>query len=218
MTLNELTTQFTGLFNRRDLTSNTALVTSFINQAIMRVQRELRVPAMEKSVLVTIAAPYKGLVIPNDMLELIQIMPQATDNLQSLPQRSITRALVAAQTTGAPQMYARQGGVWVLGPSPSVGDVIRVDYYAELTPLVNPTDTNVMSIIAWDLIVYAALSITADWFNDKRGPGFEARYGQIRDAIQEQADWDALDGQAAVMPAYRFPSDGNDYTDWYGAW
>jgi hypothetical protein len=56
-----------------------ALITTFINQAIMRIQRELRVPFMEKQILYTIPSSYTKLAIPSDMLELIAIMVD-TDN------------------------------------------------------------------------------------------------------------------------------------------
>jgi hypothetical protein len=206
MTLSDITAQFTSLMNRRDLTANTSLVTTFIDQGLMRIQRELRVPAMEKSVLMTIDAYYTGLVIPSDLLELIQIIPQAT-NAQKLRKCDISRALQLAQTKGIPEEYCRQGGMWILGNSPSAGDVIRVDYYAELQGLVNPTDTNVVSLIAWDLIVYAALVQAAIYFKDKRAADFEIQYQQTLAALQAQSDEDDTSGGAEVMPAYSYPQD-----------
>src|SRR6187455_2195525 len=134
MTRSELTTQFTGLMNRRDLTANTALVSTFIDQAIQRVQRELRVPAMEKTVEITIPADYDGLEIPNDLIELISITPTATS--VRLRKKSIDVVKQAALTTGCPTMYARDGASWILGPAPIEDDVISVKYYAETTPLV----------------------------------------------------------------------------------
>src|SRR5262249_33922198 len=128
MNLSDLTTQFTGLMNRRDLAANTTLVTNFINQGLMRIQRELRVPAMEKTVLVTLGSPYNGLVIPNDLIELISIIPQSSSVQKRIDKVDLTRAMGAALQNGTPEVYARQGGAWVLGPSPSPGDVIRIDY------------------------------------------------------------------------------------------
>lgn len=219
MTLDEMKSQFTGLMNRRDLTANTALVSTFMNQAIMRVQRDLRVPAMEKSVNVTIASPYSGLVIPSDLLQIKQIVPAATQ--QKVRKVDLDRALIAAQYPGTPLIYARQGGVWVLGPYPAAGDVIRIDYYAEMPALINGTDENTISTIAWDLIVAAACSAACAYYVDKRrgttvGPdgkiidGFEGDYNRILMQLQDQADEDTLSGDAAVSPALVYPVDDFD--------
>lgn len=207
MNLSQITTQFTALANRRDLTANAALVQTFIDQGVMRVQRQLRVPAMEKSVNVTITAPYVGLVIPNDLLELIRIVPAASDDITELNKCDLPRALNLAQIIGAPKEYARQAGLWVLGPAPGIGDIIRVDYYAELTPLINPTDTNSITIIAWDLIMYAALVQQAIYYKDARKADFEEQYQTALGLLQDQADDDEENGAAAVMPTYQFPTD-----------
>lgn len=207
MTLDQLKAKFTGLMNRRDLAANSTLIQDFIDQTVMRIQRELRCPAMEKGVLVTIDSGYKGLVIPSDFLELIQIIPQNT--MRSIKKCNITKALQLATVIDDPTEYCRQGGVWVLAPSPGLADVIRIDYYAELAPLVAGTDTNIIATIAWDLIVYGALSAAADWFTDKRAATFEGRYQQILAALQAQGDDDELD-TAVMQPCYSWPLDDFD--------
>jgi hypothetical protein len=202
MNLGELKTQFLGLANRRDLTANPSLAQTFIDQAVMRIQRELRCPAMEKNALVTITAPYSGLIIPNDFIELINLIPsESNDRLDKV---DITKALKAAENVGCPVGYARQGGLWVLGPQPALATTIRIDYYAELSPLVNSTDTNVISIVAWDLIVYAALVQAAAYYKDNRKDLFEEQYQTILNGLQGQADEDELSGAAEVQSAYSF--------------
>lgn len=205
MTRGEMKAAFTKLFNRRDLSADTALVDQFMDQAIMRVQRELRVPAMEKIVDVTIAANYAGLVIPNDLVELKEIRPAA--NQLKCFKRNLDRVLTAASTAGTPLIYARQGGVWQLGPTPATGDVIRVTYYAEMAPLSADGDENVLSIIAWDLFVQAALVRAAQHYVDKRKDDFEANFQQILMDLQDQADEDELGDQAGVEPGLIYPAD-----------
>jgi hypothetical protein len=202
MTLSEIKAQFTALMNNRLLTANATLQQTFIDQAIMRIQRDLRVPAMEKSVNVTIGDTYDGLVIPNDLLELQQIVPANNDH--KLRKCDITRALLGARFPGDPEEYCRQGGKWILAPAPKSGDVIRIDYYAELEPLVSPTDTNVVSIIAWDLIVNAALVQSCVYYKDKRAVDFEQQYQTIFTALQDQSDEDDTSGGTEVMPCYSF--------------
>lgn len=209
MNLGGVTSQITSLMNRRDFTANTSLQTTFINQAIMRIQRELRIPAMEKSVNVTIAAPYSGLVIPNDLLELIRIVPAA--NNTELRKCELDRALgLATVSSGLPEEYSRQGGLWILGPAPNAGDVIRIDYYAEFAALSVSTDTNILTEIAWDLLVFAALVQAAIYYKDARQDTWEGQYQQVLADLQNQADEDELNGAANVVPCYFFPLDTAD--------
>src|SRR4029077_6585012 len=74
MNYGELQAQFEGLLKRRDMTR--AQSQTFLQQAVSRVQRVLRIPPMEKSVSVT----YDGVTfqdgeipIPNDYLRLIAL-------------------------------------------------------------------------------------------------------------------------------------------------
>lgn len=205
MTRAEMVSQFTGLMNRRDLTANTTLINTFMDQAIQRVQRQLRVPAMEKEVDVTIASDYAGLIIPSDLLELKEIRPAA--NQLKLNKINLDRALTLASVKGIPRFYSRQGGLWILGPCPATGDVIRITYYAEMAPLVADTDENIISIIAWDLIVNAACAFACEYYVDKRQQSFENHYQMILSDLQDQADEDELGDNAAVEPALHYPCD-----------
>jgi hypothetical protein len=217
MNYNDIQTQFLGLLNRRDCTTTQAQ--AYIQTALQRVQRELRVPAMEKAVIATVAAGYAGLIIPQDFLELINIIPLMTNggteqtDMKRLEKCDISTALVKSINTGIPRQYARQGGVWILGAAPVLGDTIRIDYYAELGALVNPTDTNVVTLIAPDLLYYAALGYAGDFFVDKRKADWEARYQQILADLQDQADEDEQHGAAAVQPAFHYFDDMA-----YGGW
>lgn len=201
--------------NRSDLNTNPALATTFITQSIMRLQRELRVPFMEKIVRYTIPDTYDpslGLLLPSDLLELIDINVDSDNSgLIDYPLQRVQlkEAMSRAQLVGIPQVFARRGGYWVLGPQPAVGSVIELVYYAEFAPLVNPTDTNTISRIAWDAVVYGALAAAADFYNDDRSQVFEARYGQITQNIQGMADGDELTADAAIRPALLF---GNDWS------
>jgi hypothetical protein len=51
MNYGELQAQFEGLLKRRDMTPTQSQI--FLQQAVSRVQRVLRIPPMEKSVAVT---------------------------------------------------------------------------------------------------------------------------------------------------------------------
>jgi hypothetical protein len=204
MNYGEVKAQFAAILNRRDITPT--LQDTFLQQALSRIQRELRCPALEKSVVVTIDDEVYdgGLAIPSDFLELIKITANTKYPIELRP---LDAVLPRAQTVGVPQIFARQGGRWVFAPSPQEGDVIRIDYYAEFAPVTASGDTNIITQIAPDLIIYGALSYAGDHFVDKRTPGWEARYMQIKDALEAMGDDDALAGGAAVQPAYEYPED-----------
>lgn len=218
----QLQTQFLSLLNRRDCT--TAQAQTFIQNSIQRIQRSLRVPAMENSIQVTISNGYvalTGLSIPSDLLELINIIPQSTNqgtgqtDYKRMEKTDLTTSMQAAVNVGVPRFYARQGSNWVLGPSPSINDVIRIDYYQELGALVNPTDTNTISIIAPDLIIYGALCYAADFYRDNRKPDWEARYNEIEADLTTMYLEDEENGATAVQRAFGYPDDLNDGWDYY---
>jgi hypothetical protein len=217
--LSQLTAQFLGLMNRSDLNINTSLATTFLNQSILRLQRELRVPFMEKIIEYTIPSTYTnagGLAIPSDLLGLIALNVDSDgDGIVDYPlQRSSLKDVQrASQLIDTPQIFARKGGNWLLGPSPAQNSIIEIVYYAEFAPLVNPTDTNTISTISWDAVVYGALSAAGDYYNDDRTGAFEARYKQIAKMLQDQADADELTADGAVRPALLI---ANDYTQYDG--
>lgn len=207
MTLGELKVQFKGLLNNTVVNNNAGLVSTFINQSIMRIQRELRVPFMEKQILFTIPSTYTKLAIPSDLLELIAIMTdQDADGIleYELQRVSLTDTVRASEFPGPSQVYTRQGGSWILGPKPRSGDQVLIHYYAEFTALNADTDTNTCLKVAWDAVLYGALSVACDFLVDERAGGYEQRYVQITKQLQEQADGDELSADAAVRPALHY--------------
>jgi hypothetical protein len=204
MTLGELKAQFKAVLNNTVVNNNASLVSTFINQGIMRIQRELRVPFMEKQILYTIPDTYTKLAIPNDLLALISIQVDRDNDgvLEYELQRvDMNRVMYASQMPGDPTVYARQGGSWYLGPRPASGSKVLITYYAEFSALTDDTSENTLTKIAWDAVVYAALAAAAEYLVDDRLPEFEKRYAQIMQSLQDQADADELTADAAVRPA-----------------
>lgn len=200
--------------NRSDLKSNTALQTTFLTQAILRIQRELRAPLQEATIVYTIPSNYVptvGLAIPNDFLELIDLFAgQYQEVVLQRVNLGLAKDMAANWSGGYTIKFARLGGNWILAPAPLTGDIITIQYYASFPALVNPTDTNVLSTVAWDAVVYGALSAACDYYNDERLDKFEKRYNQILQNLQNMADGDELTADAAVGPVYAWPDDGND--------
>lgn len=209
--------KFLRRLNRRDCTD--ALADDFLQDAITRIQRVLRVPALEKSVVVTLTADtyYTSgrLPIPSDYLKLRQITINNQPPIDKQDLGSVLR--LVGHGSGMVSCFARQGGAWVFGPVPDTTytdptgvvqtSVVRIDYYAEFPTEATPTADTILTDIASDLLVYGALSYACDHFTDKRGPAFEGRFTQALSDLQAQGDDDELSGGAAVTPAFCFPED-----------
>lgn len=195
MTYGEIKARFLGLINNNLLRADTALQDTFLQLALARIQRELRIPAMERGVIATIDTYSDGIVIPSDLLELKQIV---NSDGKPLSRVSLTTALQQELCSGVPEVFARQGGRFRLGPYPISGDTVRMDYYAEMTALTEAADTNTLSEIAPDLIIYCTLAYAGDNYKDERAPTWASRYESIRDGLHDQANRDELSGNAVV--------------------
>jgi hypothetical protein len=203
-TYGEVKTEFTALLNRRDATSTQ--ITTFLQNAIRRVQRTLRTPAMETGVIYTITdfdAP-TGLPIPSNYLELVRL---TNSDGHELVRRDFTTVTSLAEDTGVPWMFARRGSYWLIGPTPEEGDTVRADFYGEFEEVEDDEDTNLLTVTAPDLMVYGALVFACKHFHDKRLADFEATFNQIMGELMDQADRDELSGGAVMSLAHPYPSD-----------
>lgn len=208
MTKGEVKAQFLALLNNKVVQQNTSLVETFLTNAILRIQRELRVPFMEKVVEYTIPSDYTKLAVPSDLLELSSLMVD-TDNDgvydYQLQRVDTGRVAYASQQTGSPpRVFTRQAGNWLVGPKPAAGSKIQIAYYASFPALADDNAINTLTIIAWDAVVYGALAAACDFLDDDRLEKFEARYAQITKNLQAQADADELTADAAVRPALNY--------------
>lgn len=210
MTLGDVKTQFMAMLNNNVVNKNATLVSLFINQAIMRIQRELRVPFMEKQVLYTIPldGSYTKLAIPADLLELKDLMvDRDNDGIleYEMRRKRLMDVVSASQNGGPPLIYARQGGAWILGPKPGPGSQVLIYYYAQFAALVADTDTNTCLKVAWDAVVYGALAAAYSYLKDTENfNGAEAIYGQITKSLQDMADGDELSADAVMAPALQY--------------
>jgi hypothetical protein len=212
VTLGELKSQFKLMLNNNVVNKSDTLVSLFVNQSIMRIQRELRVPFMEKQILYTIPDTYTKLAIPADLLELIAIMVDrdGDDILETEIRRTdLTRVVTASQQGGvAPSVYTRQGGSWILGPKPSTGDKVLIHYYSEFAAVTADGDTNTALKVAWDAVLYGALAAAYSYLKDVENRAeAEATYTQITTNLQRMADGDELTADAVVAPALHLDTD-----------
>jgi len=194
-------TQVLALLNRNDCTN--AIADTFIDQAVARIQRTLRVPAMEKQSILTVndTAP-ESVVLPEDFLNIKYFY---TD-WGMMEYRDFATFLKIPQSVGYPYYYTRVQGELKMKPTPPEGTVITMVYYGEIPDLIVDTDSNFLTIIAPDLLIYGALTFAADFFVDERKQIFEERFGAIYGEVEEQSRLVDMDQTTmAVAPAYYYP-------------
>lgn len=175
--------QIRGLLNRNDLTDTQADI--FIDQAVARIQRTLRIPPMERTMITTVADSSPELIVlPNDFLQLKNLY---TDK-GTLEYKDLGQFLQIQDAPGNyPKYYTRVQGSYLVKPSPPEGLQINMIYYGEIADLVNETDENFLSVICPDLLVYGALIYAADFFVDDRRDSFEAVATRIFDELISQS-------------------------------
>jgi hypothetical protein len=196
MNKGELRTHFKELLNRSDCTD--ALADTFISQSITRLERNLRIPAMEKTHTYTISSSTTELTIPVDFLEIIGLHHGNT-NLSRLSLAKFIEA-EAGNENGTPKFFCRQVDKFSIYPYPTSGSAI-LTYYASLPALVADSDTNSLTAVASDMIVYGALVYAADYFLDVRGQLFEGKFQQGVGEIQSYAHDDEISGTVqAIQP------------------
>ena len=200
MNYGQIKDHFEALLNRSDITA--ALVTTFIDQGIARIQRQLRTPLNENKTTYNITTSTSSLTLPTDFLEIISLYANEYE-IQRITM-SKYRELQQNALTGKPKYFVREQQKLLLYPTPKTGDVFLY-YYAEFPALSADSDTNNLTTVASDLIIYAALTFAADYYLDERAGIFEEKYNQFLLEIQEQSNDQELNGSTnAIQPAYSY--------------
>ena len=204
MNYGDLKTHFNNVLNRSDIT--TSLTTTFIDQGIARIQRQLRTPMQEKLTTYTISSQTAFVELPNDFIEIISLYYDNTE-ISRIPM-SRFRALNKNTYAGTPQSFTRQQEKLYLYPQPSSGEVILY-YYGEFPALSSDTAENALTKVAPDLIIYSALTYAADYYLDERAVQFEQKYQGFMLELQEQAnDQEVNGGTQVIQPSARYTSSG----------
>ena len=202
MNKGEMRAHFIALLNRSDCPD--ALANTFIDQGMGRILRTLRIPSMEKkqSYSVSSAGGLYSVVLPSDLIETIDIYHDGV-GLVRLPMHEMV-ANQKTGTLGSPEFFTREQGTFLLYPMPTSGTLF-INYYGELPAITSDSDSNSLTILAADAIIYTALSYAADYFLDERGALFDGKSVAFVNEIQEQADTAESSGGIQVMrPTVRF--------------
>lgn len=194
MNYGNLRTHFKALLNRSDCTD--ALADTFIDQAITRIQRTLRIPVMEKTQTYSISNQTGSIVVPSDMLDIIDLYFDKTV-LVRLPLHNMLEAKDAGEA-GTPKFFTRENSNLLIYPEPTTGTV-TLNYYGEFAAMSSDSDENMLAKIGSDLICYAALGYAADYYLDERTAVFEEKFGTFMRELQEQANAAEQSGTVQVM-------------------
>lgn len=172
------------LLARNDVTD--AKLDSFIDMSVARIQRRLRVPAMEKAYISVTTQNNPGtLVLPEDFLRLKHLYISNAP-IEYVDVSTFMKTPDAPGNT--PKIYTRIQGSLLVKPTPKVGTSITMIYYGEIPDLVSDTDTNFVTEIAPDLLIYTALVFAADYYIDDRKQAFAQMADLAFDELQTQAE------------------------------
>lgn len=198
-----LRTQFKNLLNRNDCSNN--LADTFLDQALGRIQRTLRVPSMEKVNTITFSDSLpSSFILPDDFLEFISLYfdgPSGGGRLTYVPMGTFVE--IPKNTGGTPKYFTRIGAEVKVKPLPSQDTSLTLLYYGEIPDFTDDTSSNFLSEIAPDLLIYGALSYAADYFVDERKQAFEEVYARtFSDLVAQSASLEFSGGEMSIQPMY----------------
>lgn len=198
----ELRTYFQGILNNTESTDT--LADSFLDVALRRMQRRLRLEGMETTYTYTVPETgYVGIPIPTDYLDKKYLWLVDGDDSRQLEMLPMSKWIVQPDDGGTPCFYIRQGTYFQVKPTPLAGKTFKLLYYKQQAPLMSDGDYNALTTEAPEVVAYGALVLAADYFADVRGGGFKAAYTEMMMDLQAKADLEEVSGSdQSQAPAY----------------
>jgi hypothetical protein len=195
MNLGDYRTLFQGWLNRSDCPNS--LADTFMARAIARIQREVRIPAMEASYTPALGADgtWATVGLPDDYIAMKDVVG---DNILVYPV-TLDRLLLQPLQPGRPQFYTRVMGTLQFRPWPTQS--LTIYYYGQFGSLVADTDTNALLSAAPEVLLWAQLAYAGDFFKMDEKAQWEAQYEGERDALVQQGlDADFFNSPQGVQP------------------
>ena len=192
-TYSELQTAVANWLDRSDLTER---IKEFIDLAEARINRNLRIRAMETVATGTLTAGTREYNLPTGYIQAKEFH-LTTDPLT--PLSYVTPELMtriwAGSTQNKPRTFTFIGDKFRLGPNPDAAYTYSMLYFKSFDELTDAAPSNWVIVNAPDLLLYACL-LEAEPFlmNDERIPIWAAGSKQALDDIQLQDDKDRHSG------------------------
>ena len=193
-----LKTAIATWLDRSDLTS---YIPDFITLAEARINRDLRIRAMEARSLLTLSDGNKYYGLPTGYLQMRNI--QINDGSNIIPLEYITPEMMdrfkMSDLEGRPVAYTIIGDELLFAPTPDSTKTVEVAYYKKLTTLGDGTGgtatSNWLTTDAPDVLLYGSL-LEAEPFvkNDERIPVWLAGYDNAINKLQDADDRDRHSG------------------------
>jgi hypothetical protein len=179
--------------SRDDLTE---VIPDFILLAEERLNREIRVKKMEKRFEVDVESA-TGVVLPEGYVELIHAYVD-TSPVQWLERKSASWIYHSFpnRTEGSTPLYiGSEVDVFIFGPAPSVGLVIKGIYYAKPDFLTVSKPTNLWVTEYPSLILYASLLESAPFLmDDERVVLWDTMYMRAKERAHMEYDVERFSG------------------------
>jgi NAD(P)-dependent dehydrogenase (short-subunit alcohol dehydrogenase family) len=199
---------FQAILNRDDC--STAQANVFMQQGMQRIQRDCRIPSMERQQIINVGSSGTPMVLlPADIVALQDIIwtpgPASLCSTPRALKKTSYRDLLCKQQLSFPEWYARvQGQYWIAGRA-AEGDTLQILYWGNFSDFPTGDDDNELSASTPDFAVYAALSFAADNFEHPLAAQWESRYQAIKAEVQMMADsLEAEGGPQSIQSPYRW--------------
>lgn len=206
MSYNTMKSDFLTILDRDEVQPGgpqAAMADVFLQQGISRIQRDCRLPSMERAMLVTPTdTPMTQFPVPTDLIQMVDVVVPNTAAVTGSGQMKALkkvayRKLMEYDQTDLPRAFARyQTLIYVRGAVP-VGQQLQFLYYGNFSPFATPDSDNELSSSTPDLAVYAALSYAGDYFEHPLAAQWEARFQAIKLEVQQMAE--DLENEGGVM-------------------
>lgn len=161
----------------------------FLDMGQRRVNRRIRVPAMEALHDLTVDTNGKAL-LPPSFTDLKYIVVTNATCAWTLS-RAIYPTVISKQLseTGAPRLFDIEAGSIFIGPKPRSGEKVTIVYYKELPFISSTNDTNWFNLNAPELLLFAALVEAALFMKDADlAQIYELKYTQAVKELESQRD------------------------------
>src|SRR3990172_4256801 len=160
----------------------------FIMLAERRINRSLRLRAMEERATATVSTEYVAL--PTGFLEMrnFQLNTNPITRLEPMSGEQID-TIWAGSTTGRPRVYCILNDELQLRPAPDSGYTAEMAYWKAFDALSDAATSNWLLANAPDLYLWGALAEAAPFIGDvEAGPLWEARFQAAMKALQDSDD------------------------------
>ena len=203
MSYQTLIDSFQSVLNRDDCT--TAKADGFIQQGIRRLQREVRLPCMEREMATIVTnSGTSSVFVPTDLLSIQDVLVSDTNTPTPRPLKKIGyRELVLVNPTTPPSVYARLRGQIGIAGSLNQGAIVRVLYYGTFSNLESFAAENEVTAGFPDVAMYAGLVFAASSFTHPSKGSWETDYQTLKTAlIDEAVELEMTGGPQAITPLY----------------